>query len=94
MYEDEVLKRISDIIDKNNGATDIELCMILIDDSDEISLCKQKSLNRSDFIVWKEIALPLYAFYINQNILPKNRTGMEIYAGVKRTFVSEYLSPH
>jgi hypothetical protein len=93
MYEDEVLNRIKKIKLENSDASDIELCMCLIDDSDEISLSKQKSLDKSEFIVWKEMTLPIYAFYINEVILPENITGMKIYAGVKRAFVNEYLSP-
>jgi len=93
MYEDEVLNRIIKIT-QNRNASDIELCMSLIDDSDDISLRKQESLSKSDFIVWKEMALPLYAFHINEIILPENISGMKTYAGIKRAFVSDYLSPH
>lgn len=93
MYEDEVLNRIKKIIQNNVDASDIELCMYLIDDSDDISLSKQKSLNKSDFIAWGAKALPIYALHINEIILPENIIGMKAYASINRTFINEYLSP-
>jgi hypothetical protein len=93
MYEDEVLIRIKKITQNNSESSNIEICMSLIDDSDELSLSKQKLLDKSDFIVWKELALPIYAFYINEIISLNNIIVMKVYAVINKTFVSNYLFP-